>query len=342
MEDFMKDVKHVLKNYDFEVLNIKTESYKGKKGVWWIQTTKGTKILKKQSQSAKTLDFIIAAMNYLMTNGIHLPEIILTTDGKPYAMLDKTCYILSEAIQGITLSYHSTENIERMIKEMARFHKASVGFIPPDGAKARTHLGLWMEKYQNQIDKLKKYYDQECSNKEHSEFGRIILEEYPYFFVRIESAMQGLSQPSYQRWVEETSEKFSLCHQDFTAGNLILTEADKLYVLDTDSLTIDIPMRDIRKILNKIFKRKKKWDVNLVNEIFAWYHSVNPLEKWQWEVIKPTLTYPHLFAGIMSKYYERREESWTEGKYLKRLKEMIALEKSMDPVLENIENLYPV
>ncbi len=342
MNSYMNDVRTALENYDIEVLGIKTESYKGKKGVWWIRTPNGKKILKKQSHSEGTLDFILAGVEHLMVNGIKIPEIIKTKEGNNYAFVDNTCYVLSEAIDGKTLDYSSPRSIERIVGELANFHRASVGFVPPENCKVRTHLGLWIEKYQKEVDKLKDYYEIERSKSSHTSFGKIILKEYPYFYRRMETALNGFNEAPYQMWVDEVEQTGSLCHQDFTAGNLIYTEAKDLYVLDTDSLTIDIPLRDIRKILNKIMKRKKQWDMELVEDILGYYQKQNPLESWQWEVLRPTLTYPHLFTGIMSKYYERREKTWTEQKYLSRLKEMITIEKSLDPIIENFDKIRPL
>lgn len=117
----------------------------------------------------------------------------------------------------------------------------------------------------------------------------------------------------------------------------------KLYILDTDSLTIDIPLRDIRKILNKIMKRKNNgWEYELTKNILRWYNEENPLKDYQWHFLNPTLTYPHLFVGIMSKYYERREKTWTEQKYVKRLKEMVSIEKSVEPIINNFEDIIPM
>ncbi len=342
MNSFMADVKRALEKYDIEVLGIKTESYKGKKGVWWIKTPNGKKILKKQSQSEKTLDFIIAGVKHLMRNGVKIPKIIKSKEGNDYVLVDDTCYVLSEAIDGKTLDYSSSKNIERIVGELANFHKSSIGFVPPENCKIRTHLGLWIEKYEKEVDKLKNYYEMEKSQSSHSQFGKIILKEYPYFYNRMDKALKEFKGKPYQRWVDEVKQTGSLCHQDFTAGNLIYTENGDLFVLDTDSLTIDIPLRDIRKILNKIMKRKKKWDIALVKDILLWYQNQYPLESWQWEVLRPTLTYPHLFTGIMSKYYERREKTWTEQKYLSRLKDMIKIERSVDPVIDNFDKVRPL
>ncbi|WP_099191503.1 CotS family spore coat protein [Tepidibacter mesophilus] len=337
-----EDITPVLKEYDIAVKGIKLESYKGKKGVWWINTDKGYKILKKQSFSYKTLDFIIDAVNHLNSNGVYIPKIIKTKSGDDYVIKDDICFVLSEAIDGSTLDYSSDENVKRIIHELARFHKASRGFKPREDYKVRTHLGLWIEKYEKDMNKLEKYYDEELNKEEHSEFGNIILKEYTHFYERIKSSIDGFYQQSYSDWVKEIDENGGLCHQDFTAGNCILENSGKLYILDTDSLTIDIPLRDIRKILNKIMKRKNDgWELELTKKIVKWYNEQNPLEDYQWNLLKPTLTFPHLFVGIMSKYYEKREKTWTEQKYVKRLKEMISIEKSVEHIINNFEEIIP-
>jgi spore coat-associated protein S len=57
----------------------------------------------------------------------------------------------------------------------------------------------------------------------------------------------------------------------------------------------------------------------------------------EWAVLKLDLTFPHLFTGIMDKYYRQREKDWTESNYLSRLKEMIAIERSLEEVLNNYD-----
>ena len=112
-------VREVLKEYDIKVLNIRTESYKVKKGVWWIGTPSGWKILKQQAYSAKTLEFILAAVEYLTGNGIKIPRIIKSKNGDKYVLLDKLlCIAMLLKVKSLI---GSNENIEMIVKELARF-----------------------------------------------------------------------------------------------------------------------------------------------------------------------------------------------------------------------------
>ncbi len=44
-----------------------------------------------------------------------------------------------------------------------------------------------------------------------------------------------------------------------------------------DSLTIDLPIRDMRKILNKVMKKRKKWALDVLNNMVRAYQWINPL-----------------------------------------------------------------
>ncbi|GKX31257.1 hypothetical protein SH1V18_37370 [Vallitalea longa] len=334
-----ENLREVLDNYDIEVLGIRNENYKVKKGVWWIQTPTGNKILKKNSIPEERLDFIIAAIEYLCQKGINMPEIIESRNGKKYINLDGANYILNEAIKGKAPSSKSKEGLERIIKELAKFHVASKGFQPPVGSKPNILLGTWYEKSKKKMDKLVEYHEQEKRKSAHNEFGNMILREFPYFHKKMEYSLSADNKSLYDRWVNQVKNISYLVHQDFIDGNLIITETGKIYVLDPDSIAIELPTKDIRKFINKIMKKRGSWDLQLTKNIISWYQEVNPLEKWQWQILKSTIMYPHLFAGIMSKYYQKREETWTENKYVNKLKNIISIEKSKESIVDDFEHI---
>lgn len=334
-----EDLLKVLDKYKIEVLNIKNENYKVKKGVWWIQTPTGQKIIKKNSIPKERMNFIIAAIEYLCSRGINMPRIIESKKGEKYVEVDGANYILNEAIKGKAPSSKSKEGLEKIIKELAKFHAASRGFQPPADCKPNILLGTWYDKSSKKMKKLEEYYEQEKNKSSHNEFGNMILKEFPGFRRKMEAALSNDNHLLYDRWVDEIQKTTCLVHQDFIDGNLIMTDSGKIYVLDPDSLAIEIPTKDIRKFLNKIMKKRGEWDLNLTVDILKWYQKVNPLEAWQWQVLKSTMMYPHLFAGIMSKYYQKREETWTESKYVNKLKNIIDIENSKDYIIENFEQI---
>lgn len=331
-------IKEVLANYNFKVLGINNENYKEKKGVWWVKTSIGDKILKKVSCSEQTLKYLLSAVAHLIQNGILLPQVNKTADGLDYVIINDVCFTLTDAIKGTTPSYDSPKELEMIVKELAKFHKASAGFKIVEDSKPKEHLGTWIEEYSKVLDAMTEFYNKEAQTGGKTPIGRIILTEFPYFQERGQKIINALRGQEYKNWVDKIRETGCLCHQDFAAGNLILTSSG-LYVIDTDSITFDLPARDIRKLFNKIMKKSGKANSELAKKIINYYQSINPLIYDEWQVVKYDLMFPHLFLGAMSKYYNQREESWTTEKYMQRIKEMIDVEKTMAPIYDNFSSL---
>ena len=332
-------LNEVLGKYPYTIKGIRTESYKQKKGVWWVETTEGMKILKKHPNSESMLQFLLSASTHLQNKGMHIPRVNETIDGSLYVAIGDTCFILIDAVEGVNPDYKKPEELNALAREMGRFHLASVGFIPPDESKVRQHLGNWRQDFIADARRLRDFYNEEKNKTIHKEFGEIVLEVFPSFFQRMKTAVTGLGSPEYTAWVNKIAANGGLCHQDFAAGNILMNSAGRVYILDTDSLTIDLPARDIRKLLHKVMKKNGKWEPALLENVLRAYQQANPLTIDEWAVLKLDLTYPHLFAGIMDKYYRQREKEWTESKYLSRLKEMIVVERSLEEVLKKYDEI---
>jgi CotS family spore coat protein len=331
-------LKDVLSHYNTKVIKITNENYKEKKGVWWIKTTDGEKILKKISFSEQTLKFILSAINHLTQNGILIPKIIKTASGSDYVIIDDVCYTLSEAIPGKNPSYDSPKDFVLIVLSLANFHVASEGYKIPEDSKPKEHLGLWVENYTNKLEDMNKFYINEAQSQNKTPIGNLIIKEFPYFYNKGQDIINALKGKEYKNWVDSIRVKSCLCHQDFAAGNLILSSSG-LYVLDTDSITFDIPARDIRKLFNKIMKKPGKANVELAKKYFSLYQSKNPLTPSEWQVVKYDLMFPHLFLGAMSKSYYQRDKTFTTSDYFEKIKETIAIEKSMNSIFGDFNKI---
>lgn len=326
-------LEQVLAEYDINVGKITLETYKEKKGVWWIETDRGRKILKKMPMSSDRLLFILSAVDHLAANGVNLPRIQKTKKGALFVEIAGTNFVLSEAVTAKPPSYNNPAELAMIMRGMACFHKASRGYRPPLEAKIRSHLGLWPQTYLEQLSDLKYFRELAAQNKE-NKFNAAYLESCDFFIDLAEGCVTALSDSPYTRLVKEADQKVNLCHQDFASGNLGLVGQDCLYVFDTDGITYDLPGRDIRKICNKVMKKRPGWDLNLFKEMLKAYNEVNPLPPDHYEVLLTDLRFPHLFYGIASKYYLSREKEWPEQKFLERLAAMIKTERSKITVLK--------
>lgn len=324
---FDEPIDEVLSQYDFEIIEVLNESYKIKKGVWWVQTNDGLKILKKVPNSEENLKFILSAINHLLAKGVNIPLVNKTRNGHDYAVMEGNCFVLSDAIDGKTPSYNSQEELMAVVKGLAMFHNASTGFFVDEGYKPDNSLGKWVEEYDEQIEEMKTFYEKEKSSEEKPEIGRFIINEFPYFYEKAKENIQNLNSDEYRNWVAKIRKTGCICHHDFAAGNLLINSKG-LYIFDLDDLSFDLPAKDIRKLFNKIMKKAGQFDHSLAKDIVDYYQSENPLTKDEWLVVKYDLMFPHLFIGAMKKYYLQSDKDWTTYKYFERLKEMADFEKT--------------
>jgi spore coat-associated protein S len=278
------------------------------------------------SSSEKTLEFILSAVRHLAKNGILVPTVYKTRDGKDFINVDGVCYIVFEAINGNNPTY-GTRHLPIVVSGLAKFHKASKGYVPPYGSKPKCHLGTWIDDYTRQLENMNTLYEEDICKKRGNSIDILIKEEFPGFYSRAGKVIEGLKKGEYMKWSSRANSEGCLCHQDFAAGNLILS-SERLYILDMDSVTMDIPARDIRKLINKVMKKNGKWDTGLARKILGYYQAVNPLRKEEWEVVALDIMFPHLFLGAFSKYYYKRDNEWSYDKYYKRMREMADFEKT--------------
>lgn len=326
-------VKQIISYYPFKVENISLLSYKGEKAVWAIQTNLGEVIMKKIPMSEERLKFMIHAIDFLKANGVYTPGVFKTNTGDGYVSLNGEHFIVLEAVRGRSPEYEFDEDLLRILRGMALFHKASKGIEVPSGMKATSHLGEWRLDFKKRYEMLLEWKKQRSNAKELSEFDRQFLLHVDVFLEQCQKSLSLLDQSYYDKWVEQCKTNKLLNHQDYAAGNLTICDDGNLYVYDMDSLTIDLPVRDMRKILNKVMKKRTHWEEELMMKMMKAYQEVNPLSKEEYLVLAADILFPHLFFGQVSKYYQNREKNWTVHKHLSRLNDMISTELSKEAVL---------
>lgn len=325
-------LEDVLNQYALDVIHVDCINDKGKKAVWHIASTAGSYFLKKVSCSEPTLRFIISGIKYLVEKEIRLPTIIVNKSGEDYTKTAEGLFVLSEEINGTKLRDLEQEDRQLIVTELGHFHHEALGYVPPGDAKPKNHLGTWGNEYNSYLENLNLVYNQRMYASPSTAVDKVIVKEFPYFYRRAKRAIEGLMGREYREWVIKIARSGSLCHQDFSSANLLNTK-NGLYILDTDSLTVDLPARDIRKLMNKTMKKTRKWNVDQVTDFIGWYDSKNKLSADEWKVVFYDLMFPHLYLGAVHKYFYQRDKTWNEEDYLNRINEMSAFEKTINPVL---------
>lgn len=336
---FAEVVNRVISHYPLKVEKVYLLTNKGKKAVWSIETNIGEVIIKKVPFDENHIEFMIHAINYLRDNGIHTPGVIKNNSGKGYVKLDDEYFVVFEAVYGRSPEYEHEDELLMIMRGMAAFHQASKGIESPPKVRFPSFLLLkWKKNMRKMYGKLIRYKEQRSVANDKNEFDHLFLKHVDTFIKQCETALSMLNNPEFDNWVEETVKNKSLCHQDYAAANLVIGRDGNLYVFDMDSLTVDLPVRDIRKILNKVMKKQTAWDQQLMMKMMKAYQEINPLKKEQYQILAADIYFPHLFYGQVTKYYEKRDQKWALEKHISKFNDMIATELTKETVLQNFLN----
>lgn len=334
---FSKVVKGVMAHYPVQVKNIQLLSFKEKKAVWSIETNLGELIVKKVPFAEDHITFMVHAIDYLRSNGVYTPSVIKTKSGKGFVKVDEEYLVIFEAVHGRSPEYDFENDLVMILKGMASFHQASKGIESPTGTFPSYLLTKWKEDFKRRYERLVALKEQVLQANNHNEYDKEFLLHIDTFLIDCLTSLFLLDTSTFDQWVVDTTSTKALCHQDYAAGNLAIGTDGNLYVYDMDSLTVDLPIRDIRKILNKVMK-KETWDLERMIVMIKAYQEVNPLTKEQYHVLAADLLFPHLFYGQVTKYYDKREDEWSFHKHLSRLQVMINTEISKKQVVQAFLN----
>lgn len=329
---------YVLKEYGHAGAQLLELRDKGKKIVWQVNS-RGTKmILKKMPSSPTQTRFITEAANHLLKAGVRVPKLLTTKNNESFFTVDNTAYILMEWVDGKQPDY--TRDIKAILSALAVFHRGSLGFKPSPGYKYRSHLGTWPGNYQKKKKQIQTYILHALKHRDNDEFWEAFLQSSELAIKRINQAMDRLEKSHYRQWVALAENSGALCHQDFTPKNLRMQKNGGITVFDLDSVTVDTPARDLRKIFNKFIKKDLKLEdqkqIEILRLMASVYQDTNPLTKEQWAVVATDLLFPHLLYGIVDKYYHHRATDWSPGKYLKKLKHLTRVEENKEEIISQL------
>lgn len=332
MDAFFNDlVKKVIANYPLEVKQKSLEYNDEKKAEWPIDTNIGEVLLKKVLIDERYIEFMIYAIDYLRDNGVFTPEVLTTKLGDGFVKWKDEYFMLFEAVNGRKPNFESEEDLILLMNGIASFHKASV-CIELTTEQVSSIKSNWKNDLQNKFLKLTKWKEERAKLKHQNEIDKLFLKNINIVLMQCEKALAIVDKYS----VEMVAQTKTLCYQNFDVNDLIIGEDGNLYFLNMSSLKMELPIHDMRRILNIIMKKEKNWNPKLMKKIIIAYHEINPLACLQYQFLKADLLFPHLFYDLFSAHYENKEVIGIDPNLVSKMKKIITLESSKERVISTV------
>ena len=327
---------------EFEIerqFNIKIESIKANKGVYYLNTNKGERCLKKINYGPQKLLFVCGAKEHLIKNGFDkVDRYFLNIDGYPYALVNEDLYTLSMWLKGRECDFHKIDEVKIAAKTLAKLHIASKGYDPPENSKLKSDLGRWpglMKKRLKALDKMKEMARKK-NNK--SDFDLLYIKSVEFYKELAKEASKVLMTSDYERLCEIAEKEKILCHHDFTYHNIIIDDNDEVNIIDFDYCKREIRAFDISNFMIKVLKRVD-WDIQFAKEIIDSYNEVSPLEDSEYKVLLAYLQFPQRYWRLANRYYYN-EVTWGANTFAKKIQGIIDEQEKYLNFLKEFKSLY--
>lgn len=305
------------------------------KDFYIVSTSKGKKILRRCLPVPGRILFVHGAKEHLYnSNFSNIDRFICTAEGRPYIIIGENFYTMTDFIEGRECDFDCRDDIMGASRLLASLHKASKGYVPPQGCLPQDDLGklpFYFEKRLGELRRLKK-----VAARRKSAFDYLYLDYADYFIDKAEKVIKLLSQSCYGDLVKKARREGTFCHHDFTYHNIICSKTD-IYITNFNYCCFELKIYDIANLLRRKM-RKCCWDMNEARVILSEYRSIEDISPDEFFVLLLMLQFPQKFWRVANRYYNSKR-SWAERSYIAKLQEVIEEIGQLEPFLGKFEVL---
>lgn len=336
----LQEIKeNVLSKFNIEVYDIENIKFKDtakQRAVYKVSTDKGIRCLKKVYYDKPTLLFIYSVIEWLNTKGVFCPRFISTSRGIKYVDYKDDLFILTDWIDGRKCNYDDIDDIKIAAENLAMIHASSKNFKPIDGSCIK-------ESDCDYFISFNKHFLQmlELSNNAFNigdKFSKLYLEHFDYNIEKAQASIYALSQIDFNRTLGDEVSKRAICHLDYVNKNLIFTPDNKLYIIDFDKTSMEMPVHDIYGFLRRILKRENtSWDFEIYKTAIESYERIRTLSYNEHMIIFSLLMFPHKFWKVSRDYYKNRHQCNKEA-FISIIKKISKQEEEHDKFCQEVKN----
>ena len=273
------------------------------KTVWQVTAGSQALCLKRLRHTRDRALFSVGAQAFMAGRGAAVSPVLPAPDGEIMVEHEGYNFVLYQWLQGRGLVLSRKEDLAHGVRGLAAFHRDSAGYQPLAGARVSSKFGRLGNYYASVTKRLLLWQEQALEQGQNT-VAQAYLEEVKPALELASRAMTLLEQSCYSAWIEQFTGRAGLCHQDFGEGNVLLGD-DRVYILDLDGVTFDLPVRDLRKLLLKQMSSRGKWDESLLHDVLGWYGEVYPLDPAQVQVLFVDLLFPHELHDNAKNYFKK-------------------------------------
>lgn len=329
-----KVIYKVLDNYDFNVTGIKRV-----RSVYKVETPEKFICLKKMRHGERKIRNGNILVDELINSGfINVASYYKTKNGNRYVKYKKLLFYVTEWIDGEECTLNDITEAVNCANLLAQFHIATEK-IDKKKLEIRNNLKNWPKLFSSNLNDMEKFKKTIEKKKIKNEFDLVYSNFIDNFYNRGMIALSYLNSSDYYNISKLAVKNKTLCHDSFYYQNIIKKD-DNYYIIDLDSLIIDLHVKDLGKLIRRLmFKKNYQWDFEKARFIIDGYNSVKKLSVSEIEVMLALIVFPHKFWKLGKKRYIKHK-GWNETKYMHKLNKLIRYNDLQQKFLEDYQNYY--
>lgn len=292
-----------------------------------LVTDQGILALKIANMPYERYLFTCQAIEHVQKNGFYnVPEIVTTKDGNMGISTRQGVLTMSKWINAREARYTDKKDVELVAMALAKFHKATEGYIPCDGVKAANMYGKWIDHLSKRCEDIIDFKDNIHRKQNKRMFDKKVLAYSEYFLKCALSAIEHLNKNHYMKVAAKAEKRHGFCHHDVGGHNFLVGKNNEVFLIDFDDCIIDMPVHDFASFLLRIVRSGQPG----IHHIIRLYDEVNHISRQEYTIMKALMEFPQDFWEIIFRYYNNRVKyNWTEDEYNTRL----------DTIISNIDNV---
>lgn len=321
-------IKNVMNKYDVTINYIEKV-----RSVYKIKTENEFLCLKKMKHGKiKPINGSILVEELKKNNFHNVPNYVKTKNNKFFVKYKGFIFYVIQWIDGDECIMKNLDEAVNCAKLLGEFHLAT-SKIDNSKLYIKDNTKKWNKIFVKYLKDIKKY-KQIISNKKFiNEFDTLYKENIEYYYNRGIFALNLLNESSYYKFLNYENKNKTICHDSYYYQN-ILKEGNDYYIVDLDSIVINLKIYDLGKMINRLmYTNYYKWDFSKAKILIEAYNSVNKLSLEELEIMLALIIFPRKFWKLGKKRYVKYKQ-WDERKYMHKLKRMIKLNAKQQKFIE--------
>lgn len=247
------------------------------------------------------VELLAHVSNYIIQNGFHNNmEIILNKQMNAVTNHCEINYFMIPFIEGSKLNSADIKEVSRLCADLARFHKAALGYTPPKNFINVLQKDNWLDKYQSRFVELLEY-KYEAKENYKSDFDGVFLESFDYFYDQAQEALLEMSILGFNKIFNKYIELGSIGQNAFRPSHFRMLEGNIVFVHPYNWIW-QIPVIDFGTLL-ALYLPRFDWDKEVALILFNSYYDIFYLSQAEIDILLAYLKLPKRFWQYANYYY---------------------------------------